>query len=90
MDVSHVVKKNMEYHFFKNLSINNGHFGAKHISLKEWFVNQWKTSMDNAKSKLTTTSGAKMDGFKMGKCLGFCILKWQDIKSSTNWLCGLT
>jgi hypothetical protein len=35
MDVSHVVKKNMEYHFFKNLSINNGHFGAKHISLKE-------------------------------------------------------
>ncbi len=90
MDVSHVVKKNMEYHFFKNLPINNGHFGAKRISLKEWFVNKWKTLMDNAKSELTTTSGAKVDGFKMGKCLGFCILKWHNIESSTNWLCGLT
>lgn len=56
----------------------------------EWFVNKWKTSMDNAKSELTTTSGAKADGFKMGKCLGFCILKWHNIKSSTNWLCALT
>jgi hypothetical protein len=27
--------------------------------------------MDIAKSKLTTTSGAKLVGFKMGKCLGF-------------------
>jgi hypothetical protein len=31
--------------------------------------------MDNAKSELTTTSGAKADGFKTGKCLGFCTLK---------------
>ncbi len=90
MDVSHVLKKNMEYHFKKNLPINNGHFGAKYNSLKEWFVNKWKTSMDNAKSKLATTTGARAIGFKMGKSLGFCILKWHSIKSSTNWLCGLT